>query len=96
MSDRMNVTASIGATTREPEVRKWMARLDKEISAASEIQDRVMNSLACVLRDVTSTAENEDQPEEVLTPLANEIRKSVRSLETISAAYDAMLSRLEL
>ena len=81
---------------RESEVRHWLQRLEKELCRAAELHDAVRERISCVLRDEPTGAGNDDCPEEQLTPLACQIRESVRKLEGICGGYERMLSRIEL
>jgi len=81
---------------REPEVRNWLQRLEKELVRAADLHDAVRERISCVLRDEPPSAGDEAHPEEQLTPLASQIRENVRKLEAICDGYERMLSRIEL
>ena len=83
-------------TGREPEVRNWLQRLEKELCRAAELHDAVCERISCVLRGEPLSGGNDVCTEEQLTPLAGQIRESVRKLESISGGYERMLSRIEL
>jgi len=83
---------------REPQVREWLTRMEKELCRAAELFDTVHSRLLSVLREEPPSGGEtcDTQPEEQLTPLASQIRESVRKLDNISGGYERMLSRLEL
>ena len=81
---------------REPEVRNWLSRLEKELARAAELHDGMRDRISCVLRVQPSCCGEDTSPEEQLTPLADEIRECVRKLESLSSGYESLLVRIEL
>ena len=78
---------------RQPEVQRLLQQMESELNRAAELQETILQRLVCVLGD-EAPGDPLAQPEEELTPLARQIRDSVRKLEMISEAYQRMLNRI--
>ena len=96
--DEMSInTNSIAAEVAQiSEVQNWMQGLEKELCRASDTQSAMRDRVSSVLRDALPNEEEDEYPDEQLTPLAAQLRTYVRKLEEQTAMYESMLSRIEL
>jgi hypothetical protein len=82
---------------REAQVRGELAHLEKSIIQMNERADALEGSLSEVLRSETAAPISEvDKAEEVLVPLANELRTARQRVELITNQLIEVSRRLEL